>query len=294
MTKNGLHDCEPTLTDSQVLEFCTKGYLMLEGVVDEETNRKTIEYCAEDTFYEPTGILKHDWFVDGVFLNPQAAGAVRSLLGRDFHPPVLVHNHRETAPFSPAVWHIDGNYEHTHELNYLHAFYYPQETPLEMGPSQFLPGSHLVRNKASFMAHLGGIAGAVSMAAPAGSIVITAYQMWHRRGGASGKGVRNLMKYFYWRTTPPVRDWMIEPDFDFATADFRTPVYSLAEHFQDSAKAAKMFLWVCGMEDKFQNLGGQSWPLPGNRTDSPFGFPDGLPAPELPNPDKPKRPMSVG
>ena len=26
-------DCEPTLTDSQVLEFCRQGYLLLRGVV---------------------------------------------------------------------------------------------------------------------------------------------------------------------------------------------------------------------------------------------------------------------
>ena len=28
------YDCEPTLTDSQVVEFCTNGYLMLEGLSD--------------------------------------------------------------------------------------------------------------------------------------------------------------------------------------------------------------------------------------------------------------------
>ena len=29
------YDCKPTLTDRQVLEFCKRGFLMLEGVVPE-------------------------------------------------------------------------------------------------------------------------------------------------------------------------------------------------------------------------------------------------------------------
>ena len=33
-----IFDCEPTLKDSQVLEFCREGYLLLPGVVPEEIN----------------------------------------------------------------------------------------------------------------------------------------------------------------------------------------------------------------------------------------------------------------
>ena len=34
-------DGESTLTDSQVLEFCREGYLLLKGVVADEINRST-------------------------------------------------------------------------------------------------------------------------------------------------------------------------------------------------------------------------------------------------------------
>ena len=33
------YDCSPTLDDNGVLEFCKKGFLTLEAVVDDETNR---------------------------------------------------------------------------------------------------------------------------------------------------------------------------------------------------------------------------------------------------------------
>src|SRR5262249_54469538 len=144
----------PTLNDSQVLEFCKTGYLLLEAVVPERANRLTVEYCGcQLDFYEPTGLLQQDWFVGQVFLNPSAGGVVRSLLGRYFHLPVSIVNHRVIAPFPSGGWHIDGNFKVSHELNNLQVFYYPQETPLDLGPMQVLPGSHLVRNQSRFMAH---------------------------------------------------------------------------------------------------------------------------------------------
>ena len=77
------YDCPPTLTDNQVLEFCQQGFLVLEGVVPDEINRRTFAYLEENAYFEPAEILKEDWFVNNVILNPQAAGAVRSLLGKN-------------------------------------------------------------------------------------------------------------------------------------------------------------------------------------------------------------------
>ena len=273
-----LHDdCAPSLTDGEVLEFCRNGYLLLEAVVPDEVNRRTTEYLAGDAFFEPTGILNEEWFRDGVVLNPRASGAIRSLLGRNFHLPVLMSNHRIQCPAPAQGWHVDGNSEFASpRVDYLQVFYYPQAAPLEMGPTELVPGSHLVHNASRAMAHYGCIRGAVSTAAPAGSIFITMYQIWHRRGASSGTGTRNLLKYFYWRTEPPQRDWIVDAEFDFATADFVSPAAHLAGQFRDAIKVSRMFLWLCGKGDLARNLGGQSWPLPGHRSDLPYGFPAGL------------------
>ena len=287
------YNCEPTLTDSQVLEFCKTGYLMFEGVVPDEINRKAMEYCDQYPVPEPRGILQEDWFVEHVIINPIVAGVLRSLLGADFHLPIKMANHRIDCPMTEekevqefpvmsGVWHVDGNYRYTPELNFLQVFYYPQDTPLEMGPTQIVPGSHLIRNKGKFMFHLDGIRGAIPTAAPAGSIFITVYHIWHRRGPSTASGIRNLLKYFYWRTTPPKRDWITEQGFDFASADYAggpTGDYGYVELFRDVIKVAEMFLWLCGRHESFQNLGGQSWPLTADRNDTPYGFPTELPRP---------------
>lgn len=81
--------CAPTLTDSQVLDFCRTGVLLLPGVVPPWVNEKACAYL-EGTLPaspaeipegmtmddlermrgtgEPSGILLEDWFVNGVRL----------------------------------------------------------------------------------------------------------------------------------------------------------------------------------------------------------------------------------
>ena len=220
-------DCEPTLTDTQVIEFLRKGYLMLEGVVDDDVNRMTTEFLTENTAISPTEIIYEDWFLDGVICNPLSTGAVRSLLGRDFHLPVLVSNHRRDWDSwhltRKQEWHIDGNYKHTPRLEYLQVFYYPQDTPDSHGPTEVLPGSHLHQQQHRMMGHLENLKHGVKLTAPAGSIFITIYQIWHR-GGYATSGLRHNLKYVYWRTTPPVRDWIRGRGFRFCIGGLRSGV----------------------------------------------------------------------
>ena len=103
-------------------------------------------------------------------------------------------------------------------------FYYPQDVPRELGPTEVLPGSHFLYTLGqlpqNYMGHYGGIRGSYSTAAPAGTIFLTVYSIWHRRTEATASGVRHNLKYNYFRTVPPQRDWIKEEDFNFTTADY--------------------------------------------------------------------------
>jgi hypothetical protein len=270
------HTCQPTLTDTQVLEFCKQGYLLLEGVVPDEINSRAVSYLERKPSHEPTEILLEDWFIDNVILNSQAAGAVRSLLGQNFGLPIIMSNHRVTCPSPAQQWHRDGNSRHGPALNYLQVFYYPEDCSLDLGPTELLPGSHFLFSLSKNMGHYGGIRGAFRAAAPAGSIFITVYPIWHRRSAASGEGLRNLLKYNYWRTALPQRDWIHEPEFDIATANYKLEGQTFREQFRDCNDSAEMFLWLRGQSDAFQSIGGQGWPLNrfvGKYMDSPYGVP---------------------
>ena len=240
------YDCPTTLDDEGVLGFCKNGFLTLEGVVDESTNRRTVEYVEKHDGMEPTEILSTEWFVDGVIKNPQAAGAIRALLGKGFGLPILMSNHRVHTPQPAQEWHTDGGAKFGPQLDYLQVFYLPQECTREMGPTELLPGSHFLFSHRDAMKQIGRIRGSYYAAAPAGSIVITHYGIWHRRSESSVSSLRNNLKYNYWRRSAPTRDWLTDPDFDVATADYTSPQPTYRQQFRDSYDTAEMYFWLRG------------------------------------------------
>ena len=102
-------NCDPTLTDSQVLEFLRTGVLILPAAVPDDVNRLSIDYL-EGTLpaspmhiprgmtnldlerirrsYAPATIMLERWFMEGVVLQPVLAGG----------PP-----NRRRSPSAPAA-----------------------------------------------------------------------------------------------------------------------------------------------------------------------------------------------
>ena len=278
------YDCEPTLNDQQVLEFCKNGFLVLEGVVPEDVNRRTVEFldarekAGVGPSHEPTEILAEDWLDDHVIKNQQAIGAVRSLLGKNVGLPILMSNHRVVCPQPAQNWHRDGGSIYGPELDYMQVFYYPEECPMEMGPTELLPGTHFLYSSQPYMGHYGRIRGSVHTAVPAGSIFLTVYSIWHRRSASTATGLRNNLKYNYWRTEPPRGDWLHDPEFDASRADYNFRGTTFRTQFRDLYDAAGMFLWLRGQHDEFLPKGGQGWPksIHANYVGEPYGVPSGL------------------
>ena len=260
-------DCQPTLTDSQVLEFCRKGYLILPGVVPVEVNQHTRDYLEGKVpanpstipkgmteadleriraSHEPSSIFLEDWFLDNVLLNPALVGIMRSLLGKNVGLPVLASHHRSECPNAAQHWHHDADRVFGPELEFLEVFYFPQDTPVEMGPTELVPGSHF--RMTSRKADDGG----VFAAGPAGTLGVHHQSILHRRGVSTANGIRHMLKYNYWRTVPPQRDWIIEEDFDFHTAYF-------GGH-NEAIYVGHMFHWLCGRGGEYRVIGGQGWP----------------------------------
>ena len=273
------YDCEPTLDDFGVLKFCQNGFLSFPGVVPDEINQRALKFMEDWEGAEPSHILHEDWFVENVICHPEVAGAVRCLLGRDFGLPILMSSHKVHCPQPAQEWHRDGGSKWGPPVNYLQVFYYPQDTPAEMGPTELLPGSHHLFSLSTFMGHYGSIIGAQLAESPAGSILITAYNIWHRRGKSTAAAVRNNLKYNYWRRTAPEKTWTSHPDFDPEKIEWRDEdweVPTFRQQFRDSYDAAEQFMWLSGKHDKFGTIGGQGWPVPGNNLERQYGIPDGI------------------
>ena len=109
------------------------------------------------------------------------------------------------------------------------------------------------------MSHYGEIRGGVPAEAPAGSIFVTAYGIWHRRMRSTAPGVRNLIKYWYVRTAEPKRDWIKDPDFELLDTMRSTDAHKFGREMHRSRNdAAELFYWLAGQHETFvqEVLGG--------------------------------------
>jgi len=100
---------------------------------------------------------------------------------------------------------------------------------------------------------------------PAGTLGLHHQSILHRRAESTANGLRHMLKYNYWRTVPPERDWIIETDFDIHTAYYG--------HHKEARYIAHMFYWLCGKGDEYRIIGGQAWPWStANQIGTSYGF----------------------
>ena len=177
---------------------------MLKGVVSDEINQRTCAWLDGDIpanpsyiptglteadldrirfTHEPSSIFLEDWFIEHVLLNPQFAGAMRSLLGPNVGLPIVASHHRVECPMEPQGWHQDADHIYGPELRFLEVFYFPQDTPVELGPTELVPGSHIQPGRRD------SEEGGVFCDGPAGTIGIHHQSIMHRRGKSTAKGL---------------------------------------------------------------------------------------------------------
>ena len=89
--------------------------------------------------------------------------------------------------------HMDGWNRRHHHTRWAMAFYYPQPTPIRLGPTGVVPGSHYNNTynaEASEELPLYG---------DAGDVTIVHYDLWHRAMPNSSEGPRYMMKFLFAR-----------------------------------------------------------------------------------------------
>jgi len=121
-----------------------------------------------------------DWPALAALVELPAVGAViRSLLGPgalyDHHyAHVIAPNQRWSQP-----WHADAILDPRRTAFDIQLFFFPHDTPREMGGTMVLPGSHLRRINEAAIARYQNFAGQTAMACPAGSLLVCHHGIWH-------------------------------------------------------------------------------------------------------------------
>ena len=149
-----------------------------------------------------------------LFADPAVAGALQSLLGPDYLVHPHRHCHHNTQGSGGQNMHQDSyeddqNVRH-HRTRWGMAFYYPQDTPVELGPTGIIPGSHYHNGDPA-----DDLPGEVPLTGEAGTVVLVHYDLWHRAMPNSTERPRYMVKFLFTRLQEPNG-----PSWDTAGADW--------------------------------------------------------------------------
>ncbi len=188
------------LSDANMTRFIEEGYLTL---------RSKLPQSFHDAIYEELALLEENGRVGHnnllpcvpqireVLDEPHIRGALRSLLGPDYYLHFHRHDH-VNFPDAAQPLHKDGdNHSHIaidgrryHPTRYVMLFYYPQDTPVERGPtgivprSQYTPRAKLERARSEWSALAAPLLAEVNALAERGVSEDERRAIWRERHGA--------------------------------------------------------------------------------------------------------------
>jgi hypothetical protein len=175
------------LNSKQMAAFVADGYLRFDGLVPDEVNREAMREIDEQripSHYERQGQPLAGVWADSkgfgaLFRLPQVRGIIDSLIGPD--PLYDHHAFHKVGPHHEEgqVWHADAIIDPRLSAFDIQLFYYPHDTPREMGGTMFLPGSHLRRVNESDIGCYQNFVGQVPIVCEAGTLVVGHHGIWH-------------------------------------------------------------------------------------------------------------------
>jgi hypothetical protein len=193
-----------------MIDFIIRGYIVLRPPIDAGVHAQVCRQFDRngvinvDLEHDPLGLelLDKAPALREVFDHPMITGATQSLLGSDYF--VFGRFCHAMAPGTGgAYWHQDDvNIRHC-QLRRLMFLYYPQDVTADMGPTYVVPGTHLYNTPSDSMQNYGNIRGQVALTVPAGTVVITHYDLWHSASRNKSAKMRYLVKYYVNRRHEP-------------------------------------------------------------------------------------------
>ncbi len=198
------------LNDAQMREFIANGFISLKADFPKEFHQRIYDKTRqvfEDGGNPGNNVLPSVPELKQIFDHPTIDGALQSVLGGGYY----MHPHRHchvNPPGSPGQGlHKDSWNLRRHRVRWGMAFYYPQDTPVELGPTGIVPGSHADNNRPPRDEH--------ALTGEAGTVVIVHYDLWHRGMPNKGEMVRYMQKFLFTRLNEPT-----SPDWDCDSRDF--------------------------------------------------------------------------
>lgn len=201
------------LNSVQMANFVADGLLVFHELVPDAINREVMRELDNRLIkfgYEPQGqplanLWRESEGIGAMLRLPQVQGILQSLVGPDplydHHCPHTVGpNHEEG-----QIWHADNIIDPRLHFD-VQLFYYPHDTPREMGGTMFLPGSHLRRIHETDIGRYQNFLGQLPIVCKAGTLAVGHHGLWH----CAQPNHTDRMRYmFKLRINPTVRQRLL-------------------------------------------------------------------------------------
>ena len=190
------------LNDAQMAQYIRDGYVILETGLSREFHQEL--FRKTDEVFEKEGNPGNNLVprlpdVGRVLGDPALAGALASILGDDYFLEPHRHCHYNAPGSTGQELHKDSFTRRRHRTRRVLAFYYPQDTTEDMGPTAVVPGSHYYNTSEGAL----DAGGEVLVTVKAGAVVIANYDIWHRGTANRSDRPRYMMKFLVARMSEP-------------------------------------------------------------------------------------------
>lgn len=202
--------------DAAMRDFLVQGYCVLKVNLPAEFHQQVFEKTKKLLAEEGNpgnNILPRLPEVQQVFDDPAVKGALTSLLG----PSYVMHVHRFAHPNGPGGngggWHKDSYWGYSkvrdHHPRWIMAMYYPQDVPLELGPTGAVPGSQYYESRVATLplpkdAPVDPEGVGLPVIGEAGSVILIHFDLWHRAFPNHSDQHRYMFKFQFTRMDEPL------------------------------------------------------------------------------------------
>ncbi|WP_274364062.1 HEAT repeat domain-containing protein [Paenibacillus thermotolerans] len=245
-------DAKYLLTDEQMSQFITKGYVVLRNELPDELHRSVMNKITR-VFQEEgnpgNNILPRIPEIQHFFDTPIVKGALTSILGPDYY----MHPHRHCHYNSPGnqtpgggQWHKDGYWSsmRSHRPWWAMIFYYTQDITEELGPTAIMPGTQYYEK------FIGDKGETLLPTGKAGTMVLVHFDIWHKATLNLSGLDRFMLKFQFVRLKAP----------EYASWNHRNPELSIPDGLpaRHTDLWQDVWDWLRGKRQSMPDIGRES------------------------------------
>ena len=193
-------DSKYLLNDEQMQHFIMNGYINIKTDLPADFHEAIFQEA--EAVFEKEGnpgnnLIPRIPEIQEIFDHPTVDGALTGLVGPNYYTHPHRHCHYNPPGSDGQRLHKDSWTRRRHPTRWVMAFYYPQDTPEERGPTGILPQSQCYNTDPD------NGQDELPLAGEAGSMTIVHYDLWHRAMPNRTEQNRYMMKFLFTRMEEP-------------------------------------------------------------------------------------------